>query len=167
MIDLQCCVSFRCTAKWYSYTQIYIHSFADSFPLGYYKTLIYFLVLNIINIIPSLCKSLLIIDSEKPLCSSRSDRTEHGTTDWLQIGKGVRQGCILSSCLFNLHAEHIMWNAGIASIYVNPKLLIYPFPALSPLVNVSLLYMFVVSLCFLYKFICIILNGLSIFLWIK
>ena len=38
-------------------------------------------------------------------------RTEHGTTDWFQIGKGVRQGCILSLCLFNLCAEHIMRNA--------------------------------------------------------
>ena len=38
-------------------------------------------------------------------------RTGHGTTDWLQIGKGVRQGCILSPCLFNLYAEHIMQNA--------------------------------------------------------
>ena len=38
---------------------------------------------------------------------------EHGTTDWFQIGKGVRQGCILSPCLFNLYAEHIMRNAGL------------------------------------------------------
>ena len=38
-------------------------------------------------------------------------RTGHGTTDWFQIGKGVRQGCILSPCLFNLYAEYIMWNA--------------------------------------------------------
>ena len=38
-------------------------------------------------------------------------RTAHGTTDWLQIGKGVPQGCILSPCLFNLHAEYITWNA--------------------------------------------------------
>ena len=38
-------------------------------------------------------------------------RTKHGTTDWFQIGKGVRQGCIMSPCLFNLHAEHIMRNA--------------------------------------------------------
>jgi len=36
-----------------------------------------------------------------------------GTTDWFQIGKGVRQGCILSPCLFNLHAEYIMQNAGL------------------------------------------------------
>ena len=39
-------------------------------------------------------------------------RTGHGTTDWFQIGKGVRQGCILLPCLFNLHAEYIMRNAG-------------------------------------------------------
>ena len=40
-------------------------------------------------------------------------RTGHGTTQWFQIGKGVRQGCILSPCLFNLHAEYIMRNAGL------------------------------------------------------
>ena len=38
-------------------------------------------------------------------------RTRHGTTDWLQIGKGVLQGCILSPCLFNRYTEYIMWNA--------------------------------------------------------
>ena len=40
-------------------------------------------------------------------------RTGHGTTDWFQIQKGVRQGCILSPCLFNLYAEYIMRNAGL------------------------------------------------------
>ena len=40
-------------------------------------------------------------------------RTGHGTTEWFQIGKGVHQGCILSSCLFNLYAEYIMQNAGL------------------------------------------------------
>ena len=40
-------------------------------------------------------------------------RTGHGTTDWLKIGKGVRQGCTLSPCLFNLYAEYIMWNVGL------------------------------------------------------
>ena len=40
-------------------------------------------------------------------------RTGHGTTDWFQIGKGVRRGCILSPCLFNLYAEYIMQNAGL------------------------------------------------------
>ena len=39
-------------------------------------------------------------------------RTGHGTRDWFQIGKGVCQGCILSPCLFNLYAEHLMRNAG-------------------------------------------------------
>ena len=38
-------------------------------------------------------------------------RTKHGTMDWFQIGKGVHQGCILSSCLFNLYAEYFMQNA--------------------------------------------------------
>ena len=40
-------------------------------------------------------------------------RTGQGTTDWFQIGKGVHQDCILSSCLFNLYAEYIMRNAGL------------------------------------------------------
>ena len=40
-------------------------------------------------------------------------RTRHGTTDWFQIGKGVRQDCILSPCLFNLYAEYIMRNTGL------------------------------------------------------
>ena len=40
-------------------------------------------------------------------------RTGHGRTDWFQIGKGVHQGCILSPCLFNLHVEYIVQNAGL------------------------------------------------------
>ena len=40
-------------------------------------------------------------------------RTIHGTMDWFKIGKGVRQGCILSSCLFNLYADNIIRNAGL------------------------------------------------------
>ena len=40
-------------------------------------------------------------------------RTGHGTTDWFQIGKGVRQGCILSPCLFNFYSAYIMRNAGL------------------------------------------------------
>ena len=49
------------------------------------------------------------------LCAGQeaSVRTGHGTTDWFQIGKGVCPGCILSPCLFNLHAEDIMRNAGL------------------------------------------------------
>ena len=42
-----------------------------------------------------------------------SVRTGHGSADWFQIGKGGSQGCILSSCLFNLYAEYIMRNAGL------------------------------------------------------
>ena len=40
-------------------------------------------------------------------------RIGHGTKNWFKIGKGVRQGCVLSPCLFNLHAEYIMQNAGL------------------------------------------------------
>ena len=40
-------------------------------------------------------------------------RTGHGTTDWFQIGKGVRQGCTLAPCLFNLYAEYIMKNSSL------------------------------------------------------
>ena len=51
---------------------------------------------------------------EKSVCSQEATvRTGHGTTDWFQTRKGVRQGCILSSCLFNLYAEYIMRNAGL------------------------------------------------------
>ena len=49
-------------------------------------------------------------------------RTGHGTTDWFQIGKGVRQGCILSPCLFNLHAEYIMRNAGLEETELESRL---------------------------------------------
>ena len=48
--------------------------------------------------------------------------TGHGTTDWFQTGKGVHQGCILSPCLFNLHAEYIMWNAGLDETQVGIKI---------------------------------------------
>ena len=49
-------------------------------------------------------------------------RTEHGITDWFQIGKGVRQGCILSLCLFNLYAEYIMRNAGLDEAQLESRL---------------------------------------------
>ena len=49
-------------------------------------------------------------------------RTGHGTTDQFQIGKGVRQGCILSSCLFNLHAEYIMRNAALEEAQAGIKI---------------------------------------------
>ena len=49
-------------------------------------------------------------------------RTGHGTTDWFQIGKGVRQGCILLPCLFNLYAEYIMRNAGLEEAQAGIKI---------------------------------------------
>ena len=49
-------------------------------------------------------------------------RTGHGTTDWFQIGKRVRWGCILSSCLFNLYAEYIMWNAKLEETQAGIKI---------------------------------------------
>ena len=49
-------------------------------------------------------------------------RTGHGTTDWFQTGKGVRQGCILSSCLFNFYAEYIMQNAGLDGAQAGVKI---------------------------------------------
>ena len=49
-------------------------------------------------------------------------RTEHGTTDWFQIGKGVHQGYILSPCLFNLYVEYIMRNAGLEKAQAGIKI---------------------------------------------
>ena len=49
-------------------------------------------------------------------------RTGHGTTDWFQIGKGVRQGCILSPCLFIFYAEYIMRNAGLEKTQTGIKI---------------------------------------------
>ena len=49
-------------------------------------------------------------------------RTGHGTTDWFQIGKGVRQGCVLSPCLFNFYAEYIMRNAGLEEAQAEIKI---------------------------------------------
>ena len=49
-------------------------------------------------------------------------RTRHGATDWFQIGKGVRQGCILSPCLFNLYAGYIMRNAGLEEAQAGIKI---------------------------------------------
>ena len=49
-------------------------------------------------------------------------RTRHGTTEWFQIGEGVRQGCILSPCLFNLYAQYLMRNAGLKEAQAGIKI---------------------------------------------
>ena len=49
-------------------------------------------------------------------------RTAHGTTDWFQVGKGVRQVCILSPCLFNFYADYIMRNAGLNEVQAGIKI---------------------------------------------
>ena len=60
---------------------------------------------------------------EKSVCRSEATvRTGHGTTDWFQIGKGVRQGCILSPCLFNLCAEYITRNTGLEEAQAGIKI---------------------------------------------
>jgi len=56
------------------------------------------------------------------LCRSGHNRTGHRTTDWFQIGKGVRQGCILSPCLFNLYAEYIMRNGWLEEAQAGIKI---------------------------------------------
>ena len=60
---------------------------------------------------------------EKSVCKPGiTVRTGHGKTDWFQIGKGVRQGCILSPCLFNFYAEYIMRNAGLEEAQAGIKI---------------------------------------------
>ena len=49
-------------------------------------------------------------------------KTGHGTTDWLQIGKGVHQGCVLSPCLFNLYAEYTVRNTGLEEVQAGIKI---------------------------------------------
>ena len=60
----------------------------------------------------------------RKLCAAQeaTARTRHGTKDWFQTGKGVRQGCILSPCLFNLYAEYIMRNGGLEEAQAGIKI---------------------------------------------
>ena len=59
---------------------------------------------------------------EKPAGQEATVRTGHETTDWFQIGKGVRQGCMLSPCLFNLYTEYIMRKAGLEEAQAGIKI---------------------------------------------
>ena len=91
-----------------------------------------------------LCKSLWLCGSQQNVENSSRDRitrppnlspekpdvgqeatvrTGHGTTDWFKIGKGVQQDCILSTCLFNVYAEYIMWNARLDESQARIRLL--------------------------------------------
>ena len=63
--------------------------------------------------LPDHLTCLLINLFAESTCQEATVRTGHGTTDYFQIGKGERQGCILSPCLFNIYAEYIMRNAGL------------------------------------------------------
>ena len=64
---------------------------------------------------PSICHEVMGLDRKQV-------KTGHGTTDWFQIRKGVHQGCILSSCLFNFYAEYIMRNAGLEEAQAGIKI---------------------------------------------
>ena len=70
-------------------------------------------------VIPGHVSSLL-----RNLCAGQEAivGTGHGTTDWLQIRKGVHQGCILSPCLFNLYVEYIMRNTGLSEAQAGIKI---------------------------------------------
>ena len=67
-------------------------------------------------------KQKLELDMEQQTDSKATVRTGHGTTGWFQIGKGVRQGCILSPCLFDFYAEYIMRNAGLEETQAEIKI---------------------------------------------
>ena len=69
------------------------------------------------NIRPPVCLLINLYSGQEATV-----RAGHGTTDWFQIGKGVCQGCILSSCLFNLYAEYIMRNAGLDEVQAGIKI---------------------------------------------
>ena len=74
-----------------------------------------------------LCRPFLLLPPIPPSIRVFSNeeatiRTRHGTADWFQIGKGVRQGCILSPCLYNLYAEYIRRNAQLEEAQAGIKI---------------------------------------------
>ena len=66
-------------------------------------------------------------------------RTGHGTTDWFQIGKGVRQGCVLSPCLFNLYAKYLMRSVGLEETQAGIKVTGRDINSLSYAVDTTLM----------------------------
>ena len=68
------------------------------------------------------CCFLTCIQISQEAGQEATVRTGHGTTDWFQIGKGVRQGCILSPCLFNFYTEYIMRNDGLEEAQAGVKI---------------------------------------------
>jgi len=68
--------------------------------------------------------NITVIQLYAPTSNAEEDKVEwfYGTTDWFQIGKGVRQGCILLPCLYNLYAEYIMRNAGLEETQAGIKI---------------------------------------------
>ena len=95
--------------------KIFISYFATTF----YNVLVFFLLilLRVLYVVRILifCLYYLYADQETTV------RTGHGKMDWFQTRKGVHQGCILSPCLFNLHAEYIMRNAGLDEAQAGAK----------------------------------------------
>ena len=80
---------------------------------------------QLVHVFPSfLKKGMHVICLLRNLCTGQEAtvRTGHGTTDWFQIGKGARQACILSSCLFNFYEEYIMRNAGLEETQAGIKI---------------------------------------------
>ena len=82
----------------------------------------YFATINFATILPPLMSLTICLLRNLYARQEATVRTGHGTTDWFQIGKGVRQGCILSPCVFNFYAEYIMRNPGLEEAQAGIKI---------------------------------------------